>query len=70
MVKQKPLTNRQLLIQALTEIDGIWEAFDRLADKIEKIDFATSVINLSEGKSNITIISPEPLKDDPNDGMV
>ena len=65
MVKkhQKPLSNRQLIMQVLVEIEDIRVYMDELDQKISKIDFANSIIALSEGRSNITIISPEPISD-------
>lgn len=66
MVKQKPLTNRELLIKVLVEIEDTRVYMGEIEDKLNKIDFASAAIALADGKTNVTIISPEPVEDDPH----
>ena len=66
----KKLTNRQILLQISEDIESLWMVLEGLSDKVSKIEFGAAVLAIADGKTNLTIISPEPREEDKPDEEV
>jgi len=63
----KKLTNRQILLQISENMESLWIVLEGLSDRVSKIEFGAAVLAIADGKTNLTIISPEPLENKEDD---
>ena len=63
----KKLTNRQILLQISENVESLWIVLEGLSDRVSKIEFGAAVLAIADGKTNITILSPEPVESKEDD---